>query len=350
MTIGGDGVPEQKGCNSPKAKINEEQLSQIIYELKNCPYKTLSEIGKEFNITPDIVCNINYGHNYFKNDIKYPIRNHIRGWNINNSKLELDDIFQIKDLLKNSFYTQKEIADMFNVEAYIIADINLGKSFKEQGEVYPIRDENLSKEICFSNFLNPEKINDIIQDLKNEKITMKEIANKYDISMNMVRKINTGKSFCNPKNINYPIRDNLTSYQIGGFSVRKFSEEEYLKIVEDLNQDKLSINQIAEKYNVSRDSISDINNGHTYYHDNFEYPIRKLKYISKRLLNEEQIIKIYEMLKDKNYTIKEISDKFSVSDSVIHDINNGRTYRKDNIEYPIRTFDASKHNRKLNDT
>lgn len=115
MTIGGDGVPNQKGCDSPKAKLNEEQLYKIIYELKNCPYKTFAEIGRPFNVGADIVCNINYGHNYIQENINYPIRNHLKGWNLASSNLRLDDIFEIKDMLKNTNKSQKYIADLFNV-------------------------------------------------------------------------------------------------------------------------------------------------------------------------------------------------------------------------------------------
>lgn len=178
---------------------------------------------------------------------------------------------------------------------------------------------------------------------------MIEIGKKYNVSRIMISKINRGTAFCSPNNLQYPIRNEDVSRKMGGYYNKKINEETLSNIIKDLKEDKLSIKKIAKKYNVSRDTISDINNGHSYVNKKLTYPIRKLKYISNRTLLPEQVKEVYNLLKNTNLTIKEISKKFSISDSAISNINKGITYFNDEISYPIRSFDASTHNRKLTD-
>jgi group I intron endonuclease len=57
----------------------------------------------------------------------------------------------------------------------------------------------------------------------------------------------------------------------------KISDEDLLEIVELLKNSHLSQTEIAKKFNVGNDTISEINNGKTRVLDNIEYPIRKNK-------------------------------------------------------------------------
>ena len=56
----------------------------------------------------------------------------------------------------------------------------------------------------------------------------------------------------------------------------------------------------------------------------------------------EDINEVFELLKNSDLTNIEIGKMFGVSDQTICDINSGRTWRKDNVEYPIRNGNLNK--------
>ena len=49
------------------------------------------------------------------------------------------------------------------------------------------------------------------------------------------------------------------------------------EIIKDLQENKLTIQEISMKYDLSRNSISNINLGNTYFNKNIDYPIRKVR-------------------------------------------------------------------------
>ena len=62
-------------------------------------------------------------------------------------KLSIDDIMKIYDLLLNSKISQKEIAKQFNVGEDVISTINHGKSRRQVGYNYPLRN-NRNQHFC----------------------------------------------------------------------------------------------------------------------------------------------------------------------------------------------------------
>lgn len=54
------------------------------------------------------------------------------------------------------------------------------------------------------------------------------------------------------------------------------------------------------------------------------------------ILTQEQVDIIYNLLTDLTLSIKDIADQFNVSSSCIEDINKGRSWVKENTQYPIR--------------
>ena len=88
-------------------------------------------------------------------------------------------------------------------------------------------------------------------------------------------------------------------------SQAKFTEEQiqilYKELKENLNE---TLEQIAKKYNIHLSTLSNINNGHTYYHSTIEYPIRKSP--SRSYIDESKINIILDMLLNTNMTQDEI--------------------------------------------
>ena len=113
------------------------------------------------------------------------------------------------------------------------------------------------------------------------------------------------------------------------------SNENVLNIIKDLQENKITDREIAKKYNTTDKIVADINHGITHTQKDLQYPIRKKRGSQK--LTEEQVQKIKFLLKTTNLSYAEIGQQFNVSKSNIYHINTGRTFKKDNENYPIRT-------------
>lgn len=119
----------------------------------------------------------------------------------------------------------------------------------------------------------------------------------------------------------------------GGTNRTVLSNEDIKEIKKQLKEGK-SYKIISQNFNCSESWLSLINNGESYRDENEQYPLCAKKY-GKRL-NKEQIYDIIELLISKDVKIKDIAKKYNVSDNVIVRINQGQSYKQDNLDYPIR--------------
>lgn len=106
----------------------------------------------------------------------------------------------IEYIKNNPTVTFVEIGKIFSVPASYVSDINCGEIFRFDDEKYPIIDRNNKK------LFSKEELNEIIFDLKENKKTLTEIANKNDVTVQAISYINIGKNYHNPE-IQYPIRE-----------------------------------------------------------------------------------------------------------------------------------------------
>lgn len=129
----------------------------------------------------------------------------------------------------------------------------------------------------------------------------------------------------------------------------RFTEETLAQLINELIENKVYIKDLAVKYKVSPEAISEINNGRHYYNENLSYPLRPdTRFTSEQLkqvtgvnkniskFNQEEFNEIVDLLKNSNMTIKSIAEKFGCCTTVISHINNGKTYTEQGLEYPIR--------------
>ena len=130
-------------------------------------------------------------------------------------------------------------------------------------------------------------------------------------------------------------------------SQAKFTEEQiqilYKELKENLNE---SLEQIANKYNIHLSTLSNINNGHTYYHTTVNYPIRNKKECKQVIaginnknskFTEQDLKEIYDLLQNKqDLTMKDIAKQYNVYASTIQNINLGKTYYNQDLIYPLR--------------
>lgn len=121
------------------------------------------------------------------------------------------------------------------------------------------------------------------------------------------------------------------------------SSDQLDSIIKDIKNPKLSVSEIAEKHNISKTLISMINNGKRFFDSSKTYPLRIFK---RDRVNSEEMVKIVEMLKN-NCTNQEIAEYFNIDPNIIYRINYGKAYRQADITYPIRKELSTKEKRAL---
>lgn len=105
----------------------------------------------------------------------------------------------------------------------------------------------------------------IIQALKENKLSDRELAIQYDVSDKVIADINHGYSHRQENEI-YPIRIKKGRQYL--------SEEQVKEIKELLINSQFSFTEIAEQYNTTKINISQINNGRSFNRFGWTYPLR----------------------------------------------------------------------------
>lgn len=112
------------------------------------------------------------------------------------------------------------------------------------------------------------------------------------------------------------------------------SEKDVNLIILALQENKKTDKEIAKEYNTTDKIISDINHGRAHRKDNIKYPIRVKK--GRQYLSEQQANEIKDLLLNSKLTFSEIAEKYSTTKINISQINNGRSFKRENTNYPIR--------------
>lgn len=187
------------------------------------------------------------------------------------AKFTEEQIQQIYKDLKDCKETMTDIARKYNIDLSSLSYINNGKTYFHSSEIYPIRNgfQKIKKGIENHNSKFDEAIlNKIFSLLKENNLTMKAIANKFNVAESTIHNINNGTTYIR-ENETYPLRKSKTGS-------KKLSESQVQLIIEQLRKEsKKSMCKIAENFNVSAKTISAINCGTIYKQKNENYPIRK---------------------------------------------------------------------------
>ena len=162
------------------------------------------------------------------------------------------------EILKWSENYNKEEIDMIKKYNSLIPN---GYNITEGGEnCCVLRGEDNPRNTVPNNIISL-----IIQDLKNNKLTDRAIAKKYNLTDKIIADINHGYSH-KQENENYPIRIKRGS--------QKLTQEQVREIKKYLETSLISHKELADKYGVSKGTIYHINTGRTFKEER-NYPIRK---------------------------------------------------------------------------
>lgn len=242
------------GIYSPSAAIkDEETLLKLIDEIIIGEI-SLKQLAKKYQISYNIINEINQGHSYYNPDLKYPLRD--------SNKYSQEKLKQITYALKYELdKSMQDISKEYKCDISFLNDINQGRAYFRSYLSYPLRLGKMKRQELY--------LPSLIEDLKNSPLSQNDLAKKYNLSKQTVSNVNTGKTGKQP-NIIYPIRKEKEKGRTC------FSPAEIKLIYADLRNNELSINKIAEKYNVSSPVIQNINNGKTkkYFNPKEKYPIR----------------------------------------------------------------------------
>lgn len=261
-----------------------------------------------------------------------------------NEKLSDEQALEVIDLLKNSFLTQKEIAEKFNVQDFIIKYINHGISHYNPDIKYPIREKYLGAKLKSArknnyNLITNELLLEIHNLLLSSKLTYEEIALKLNINPKLMSTINTGRyDYYKLKGYEYPLREKAIMKLSGFDSIHsKLTRDEVIEILFLLENTDTMIKDIADIYGVSRSTITKVNQGIGYFIEGIEYPIRAVNEVAKLKDNEDYVYEIIDLLKNSKYSMKEIGKRFNICQQSVSDINTGKSHKIDGMKYPIRS-------------
>ena len=127
-----------------------------------------------------------------------------------------------------------------------------------------------------------------------------------------------------------------------GFSNNKskFTQKDIEEIRLLLLNPRITLQEIANAFEVSYRTIKNLNTGKTYHDESIDYPIRKFQCSGEtsNILSVDMVDAIIEDLTTSNLSLHKIAKKYCVNFSQVDSINKGNkvAYHKENIKYPIR--------------
>lgn len=191
-----------------------------------------------------------------------------------NAVFDTQTINEIYDLLlNNTQLSYKDIANKYQVNPATIYRIAQGYSYYNEQLNYPLRSMNHDSQRKDS-YLDYFESLEILLQLKEDllyrwDLTIEnDLIKLYNIPLNILRDINTGKIFQEYGNYNYPIRPkNIRNNN-------NFSIQDVKNILIDLQNHNLSMTNIGLKYHIHRNTVSKINQGQAYIIKDFKYPAR----------------------------------------------------------------------------
>lgn len=166
-----------------------------------------------------------------------------------------------------------------------------------------------------------DTLNKIIDDIRNSKTNFNNIAKIYNITPTSVSEINNG-IYYRQEDLEYPLRET------------KYTTEFYKRLIYSIQHElDKSLRDIAKEYELDLSYVIEINSGSERWRSYLQYPLRE-SFCHR--VGCKEFDNIVDALCNTKLSQKEIAQKFNVSFSVVSAINTGKTYKKNNINYPIR--------------
>ena len=127
-------MKDYRGFNNSNA-LSPKKVNEIMSLLESSTL-TYEEIAKKENVSFKVIFQINKGEIYKEEGRTYPIRSCLKN---RNHPLTKEKVKQIKEELKNSSKSLKELAEYYQCSYSAIVSLNDGKTFYDKSQEYPIR-------------------------------------------------------------------------------------------------------------------------------------------------------------------------------------------------------------------
>jgi transposase-like protein len=159
----------------------------------------------------------------------------------------------------------------------------------------------------------------IVDDLANTKLSIRDIADKHNITAQTVFFINWGRTN-KFKAIDYPIRKTTRAYQHELVLMREEEarvkaekhKERYDAIINDIRFSEKTLSQIAKEYRIHMSEMTRLNTGERHKVEGLTYPLRK----TSKIRNKE----VVEDFLEGKLTKYEICAKHDVDMNKLYDI------------------------------
>lgn len=178
---------------------------------------------------------------------------------------------------------------------------------------------NQQKENHSNCSISEETAKQIQRDLTNFDIPRRQIIKKYHVSVSLVESINSGHTW-NYYGLNYPLRP----------TEAKLNEIKAIEVIKLLKETSLNYKEIGRKVGWGESQIGMINRGENHPQVNECYPIRPNSF------NYSDKVEVCINLLKQGKTNSEIANILNTSSAWVSRINNGKTHKQNNIQYPIR--------------
>lgn len=252
-TGGGGNKGNFCGIIANNSKIRDDAVLQSIYKELLHTDLSLTEIGRKYGVSYNVIGKINSGDCYRDEKFTYPLREFTL------SKERLD---RLTYDLKYSNLSYRELAELYHLSTIHIKAINSGRSQHRDYLDYPLR----RVVFCDPDNMVAARIQ---KELLSTNKKYEEIAKQYGCSVATVRRIDYGEVH----------RDDRLQYPLQKRKLRESTVQEIHRLL--LNTD-MPIIKIAQKFGVSDATIKRINNGATkkYRDEYYQYPLRPLQPVS----------------------------------------------------------------------
>lgn len=185
-----------------KIILDDNVVLEIVDLLKNSGL-SYDYISAKYNLGKDQITMINTGKRYTEllKDETFPIRQKVvsKGKKtMIESRLDDSKLLEIIGLLKEGKVKYDDIAKKYHVNRQSIVQINRGEfnSPIKENLAFPIRVKHLRQEKGVKSFkLTENQLNSIVKLLKENKLTFKEIGEKFNVSSWTISQINNGHKY-----------------------------------------------------------------------------------------------------------------------------------------------------------
>lgn len=307
-----------------KTLTADEEKAQVefvkkIFKMRN-EGKTLEQIGKEVSRTREFVRQVLSGISYGHIKKKY--------------NLEVDEL---SAMLAPYHLTRQDVLNM-------VESVNNGASVGDLAEEYDKSESTVrnffsgtrSKQILKAMNLKYDEIyakakrnaklfrdEDLIAIFKfyEEGLFQEDIAREFGVPQTLISQVLRGDRYT----------EEIAALGLKTFT-SEFSEEEVLEIFKLYNEG-VPASVIADKFKRTAGSVTKVlNKEGKVYQRIFEKHDLEKRFRPfaehKRVLNEEQILKAFELRNKKNRSIHSIAGMFGVSNTVMHKLFKGETYKE----------------------